>query len=123
MSKSHVSMEIHICKVCGHKFHTGNLLLDKELKQRLGRDTLTGYGLCNADQQRYNDGYLALIEISNAKDSSMTIGNTIPDRTGTILHIRREVFNQMFSHNKVGEEIPMIFIDTKLCTKLKELVK
>src|SRR3546814_5168048 len=43
--KSHVSLEQHVCLVCGVAFDTGAILLDKRLRASLERHTATGWGL------------------------------------------------------------------------------
>ncbi len=48
--KSYVSLEQHVCLVCGHAYDTGNLLLDKRLRASMQRHTTTGMGLCPDDQ-------------------------------------------------------------------------
>ena len=35
--KSHVSLEQHVCLVCGKAFDTGTILLDKRLRQSLAQ--------------------------------------------------------------------------------------
>ncbi|WP_430522156.1 hypothetical protein [Pseudomonas aeruginosa] len=44
--KSHVSLEQHVCLVCGTAFDTGAILLDKRLRASMERHTATGWGLC-----------------------------------------------------------------------------
>ncbi|SFE17291.1 hypothetical protein SAMN03159379_07464, partial [Variovorax sp. NFACC26] len=43
--KSHVSMEQHLCLVCGLGFDTGGILFDRRLRQSMQRHTVTGWGL------------------------------------------------------------------------------
>lgn len=40
--KSHVSLEQHVCLVCGTAFDTGAILLDKRLRASMERHTATG---------------------------------------------------------------------------------
>ncbi len=42
--KSHVSLEQHVCLVCGTAFDTGAVLLDKRLRASMERHTATGWG-------------------------------------------------------------------------------
>ncbi len=44
--KLHVSLEQHVCLVCGTAFDTGAILLDKRLRASMERRTATGWGLC-----------------------------------------------------------------------------
>lgn len=55
--KSHVSLERHLSLVCGVAYDTGNLLLDKRLRQSMGRYTTTGWGLCARHQKLSDDFY------------------------------------------------------------------
>lgn len=55
--KSHVSLERHVSLVCGVAYDTGNLLLDKRLRQSMGRYTTTGWGLCARHQKLSYDFY------------------------------------------------------------------
>ena len=48
--KSHVSLEQHVCLVCGTAFDTGAILLDKRLRASMERHTATGWGLCPEHQ-------------------------------------------------------------------------
>ena len=60
--KSHVSLEQHVCLVCGTAFDTGAILLDKRLRASMERHTATGWGLCPEHQKLADDGFVALIE-------------------------------------------------------------
>ena len=48
--KSHVSLEQHVCLVCGAGFDTGTILLDKRLRASMERHTAIGWGLCPEHQ-------------------------------------------------------------------------
>ena len=49
--KSHVSIEQHICLVCGAAFETGSILLDRRLRASMEHHTKTGWGLCPEHQK------------------------------------------------------------------------
>ncbi len=49
--KSHVSLEQHVCLVCGKAFDTGAVLLDKRLRASMEHHTKTGWGLCPEHQK------------------------------------------------------------------------
>ena len=59
--KSHVSLEQHVCLVCGVKYDTSSILLDKRLRASLEHHTTTGWGLCDEHQKPSNDGFVALV--------------------------------------------------------------
>ena len=46
MPKSYVTIEQHVCPVCGKAHDTGTILLDRRLRERFDMYTPTGYGLC-----------------------------------------------------------------------------
>ena len=60
--KSHVSLERHVCLVCGTAFDTGSILLDKRLRASMERYTTTGWDLCAEHQKLSDDGFVALVE-------------------------------------------------------------
>lgn len=51
--KSHVSLEQHVCLVCGTVFDTGAILLDKRLRTSMKLHTAT---LCPEHQKLFDDG-------------------------------------------------------------------
>ena len=106
--KSHVSMEQHQCFICGTLYETGNILLDKRLKDSMERYTVTGYGLCPEHQQLADSGYIALIVVQPD-------GTT---RTGELVHVKREAAEQMFN-----QEMPkdIAYIDQEIFSHLQQL--
>lgn len=112
--KSYVSLEQRVCVVCGHKFDTGSLLLDKRLRASMERHTLTGHGLCPEHQKLFDDGYIALVECDDAHK-----------RTGTILHMRRTKFNELFTSGTLleGNTTPFVHATIELIEKLKNAAR
>ena len=68
--KSHVSLEQHVCLVCGTAFDTGAILLDKRLRASMERHTATGWGLCPEHQKLADDGFVALVECDPQRSGS-----------------------------------------------------
>lgn len=98
--KSHVSLEQHVCMVCGAAFDTGNLLLDRRLRASLERHTKTGWGLCPAHQKMADEGFVALVECDPQRSGVSDAGRMKPEqayRTGRLAHLRRAVFAQVFN--------------------------
>ncbi len=98
--KSHVSLEQHVCLVCGAAFDTGAVLLDKRLRRSMERHTKTGWGLCPEHQKMADDGYVALVECDLRRSGSQADGRMKPGqayRTGRMAHLRRAVFAQVFN--------------------------
>lgn len=115
--RSHVSLETHICKVCGAQFETGALLLDKRLRPHMERTTTTGWGMCPEHQRLADEDYIALIEIKNMAADFMELEKA--DRTGRIMHMRRAKAAEMFNV-PIPKEIA--FIDKELFDLLFSLV-
>ncbi|MBJ9756365.1 ATPase [Burkholderia cepacia] len=98
--KSHVSLEQHVCLVCGKAFDTGTILLDKRLRASMEHHTATGWGLCPEHQKLSDDGFVALVECDPQRSGSQAGGRIKPEqayRTGRLAHLRRTVFAQMFN--------------------------
>jgi hypothetical protein len=87
--KSHVSLEQHECVVCGTRYDTGALLLNKRLAQTLDKHTVTGLGLCPSHQKLADDGFVALVE-AEQRD-----GKTY--RLGRLAHVRAAVWPNLFN--------------------------
>lgn len=120
--KSYVTMEQHICEVCGNPYDTGALLLDKSLRQRFDRYTVTAWGgMCPEHQKLKDDGFIALIEVDESK--SRVHGDTVKQqnacRTGTIVHIREAVWDQIF--NLPAPEGKIAFIPMEVTTMLQKI--
>ena len=98
--RSHVSLEQHVCLVCGATFDTGNLLLDRRLRASMEHHTKTGWGLCPEHQKMADDGFVALVECDPQRSSAPGAGRMKPEqayRTGRLAHLRRAVFTQVFN--------------------------
>jgi hypothetical protein len=120
--KSFVTLEQHQCAVCGVAFDTGAILLDKRLNDRFEHKTLTGVSLCPEHKKRYDEGYVALIEVdpeqSVADGSKMTPENA--HRTGTIAHVKRDVYAKAF--NIPVPDGPMAFCEPEVIKYLESLM-
>jgi hypothetical protein len=118
MTKSYVSLEQKICPVCGETFDSGSILMDKKLRNSFEHKTVTRYGLCPEDEKRNSEGYIALIVVNNqGQDKTITLDKA--NRTGEIVHIKREVFTELF--NRPCPTEPFVFIDKNLFTFLESL--
>lgn len=121
MNKSYVSMEQKICKVCGNKYDTGALLMDKRLRDSMEKYTVTGMGCCGECTDHFNKGFIALVEVSNAPKYGTTLLNENAERTGTIARLRKTVFNQVFN-TKVSDTQKMVFVEPEVIVYLQTLV-
>lgn len=98
--KSHVSLERHVCLVCGAAFDTGAILLDRRLRASMERHTTTGWSLCAEHRKLFDDGYVALVECDPQRSGLPVDADRLkPEqayRTGRIAHVKREVFARLF---------------------------
>lgn len=115
--KSFVTMEQQVCLVCGQLFDTGSLLVDLHLRKRFDRNTATGWGLCPEHKAKHQEGYIALVECDKAKSTKISNDNISPEgawRTGTIVHLRREVAKDLFRISDAAIAGPMVFYEPEL---------
>ena len=125
MEKSYVTLEQNVCVVCGQPFDTGQLLLDRRLRERFDRHTVTGWGLCPEHEKLYEDGYVALVGVDPTKSGPHKEALKPEDayRTGEVMHMRFSVFENVFSTavvEKEGRKLPMVFVDQAVIDQLKE---
>jgi hypothetical protein len=119
-------MEQHLCVVCWEPCDTGSLLIDERLRNSFDPKTVTGlHGLCEEHQKLYDDGYFAMVEVSNPENTSGDVlKNQDAERTGRIIHIRFEVAERLFNQpvqKKGGKYLPMSFISTEAADKLQQM--
>lgn len=133
VEQSHVSMETHICVVCGKEYDTGSILFDKGLRPKLNNKTLTGNGLCKEDQAKYDDDFIALIEIDPAQSKINSGASTVTSgdayRTGTVVHLKKKVYEELFvnhpsAHKAITPDMPpMAFVDREVIEKLQGMIR
>ena len=119
MNTDYVKMEKHVCVVCGHTYDTGAILLHKQLRSI--KEDVTGNGLCPDDQKKFNDGYIALVAVSN-KGTSNTLKQEEAYRTGTIIHMKEEVFFNMVQQTPPSPRLPLVFIEEKVVELIKNMM-
>lgn len=122
MEKSHVTMEEHICPICGNKHDTGAILLDKHMRKRFDRKTATGYGICKDCQEKLDAGFIALVEVRNASGRS-TLKQEEAYRTGRMVWMQKSVALQIFNMPESAYDRGMMFIDKEVMDKLIEMEK
>ena len=117
MDKSYVTLEQHVCRVCGVSFDSGNLLMDTRLRKRFDHKTSTGWGMCAEHQKLADEGFVALVE---AKDSGRN--NLKPeeaDRTGRLAHIKVAAFQRVI--NTPVPEGKVCFISPEAFNRIIEM--
>ena len=133
MTKSHVTLEQHICVVCGKTFDTGAILMDtridynyctgeRKLRETFEHHTLTGNGLCPEHQKLNDEGYVALVEIDPTKPEIRGAVVKPEDgyRTGRIAHVRRAVYEKLFNVQLTAKQ-PMAFCDPEVMAYLERI--
>ena len=123
MVKSHVSMEQHVCPVCGAVHDTGAILLDKRLRESLERHTLTGRSLCPQCTERAESGMIALVGVDPERSAPPTEnGNMDPNhayRTGRIAWLRREIWSQLL--DAPLPDVSMVFVEDGVLDVLERI--
>lgn len=123
--KSPVSLEQHVCLVCGKAFDTGAVLLDKRLRASMEHHTKTGWGLCPEHQKLSDDGFVALVECDPQRSGSPAGSARMkPDqayRTGRLAHVRRTVFAQVFNVS-IDDKQTCVFVELGVIDQLQSMV-
>ena len=119
---SHVAMAKKICEVCGivHEFNT-EILIHRQLKDIDPDKTITGFGLCEEHQQKFDEGYIALVA-ANVLASEVRDGNVKREDaqpTGELAHVRRTVFNDLFN-TQVDDNLPLVFVEPNVIKMLTQ---
>lgn len=65
--KNWVGLEVRLCLVCGKRYETGRLLLDKRMRKVYSRYVLTGTGLCPEHEKELKNGNVFLLECETRK--------------------------------------------------------
>ena len=122
--KSHVSLEQHVCLVCGTRFDTGTILLDRRLRASMEHHTATGWGLCAEHQKLSDDGFVALVECDPQRSGSPAGGGRVkPEqayRTGRLAHLKREAFAQVFNV-PIAADQPCVFVEPGVIEQLQTM--
>ncbi|WP_186266975.1 ATPase [Burkholderia gladioli] len=123
--KSHVSLEQHVCLVCGVYFDTGAILLDRRLRASMEQHTATGWGLCSEHQKLSDDRFVALVECDPQRSGSPAGGASVkPEqayRTGRLVHLRRELFARVFNV-QIADKQPCVFVEPGVIEQLQSLI-
>lgn len=124
--KSHVSLEQHVCLVCGIAYETGSVLLDRRLRASLMRYTTTGWGLCAEHQPLFSAGFVALVECDPQRSGMPLSGDHVkPEqvyRTGRLVHLKREVFAAVFD-TPIAADQAVVFVEPGVIERLQAMVK
>ena len=92
-NKSHVGLGVHVCPVC-FKEHDEVVLLHRRLAKTLEHKNFIGFEMCPEHQEKFNEGYVALVEVRNDTPIS-SVKDAIP--TGNFVHIHKQLWPQIFN--------------------------
>jgi len=123
--KSYVSLEQHVCLVCGTAFDTGSVLLDRRLRASMNNHTTTDWGLCAEHRKLFDDGFVALVECDPQRSGSPSSNDRLkPEqayRTGRLAHLRREVFSRVFNV-PIADKQSCVFVEPGVIEQLQSMV-
>jgi hypothetical protein len=109
--KSPVRLAQRECIICGTHYGTGEILLDKRMRQSMDRYTLVGNGICPEHQKLIDDGFVLLVEATERN------GDTY--RTGTFLQVKRTAWPQMFNTEAPPKGVAFITPDVVAMIKAR----
>ncbi|UYO95566.1 ATPase [Pollutimonas sp. M17] len=110
---------------CGSPYDTGNILLDKRLRQSMVRHTVTGWGLCPEHGRMFEEGFIALVECGPQRSGVPSLGRIDPEqayRTGWLAHLRREVFAKVFNV-PISAQQPFVFVEPEVIDHLQAMIE
>ncbi|AJP48574.1 ATPase [Rugosibacter aromaticivorans] len=122
--KSHVSLEQHVCLVCGVTYDTGSILLDKRLCASMKHHTTTGWSLCPEHQKLSDDGFVAMVECDPER-SGLPGDRLKPEqayRTGRLAHLKREAFATVFNV-PIAADQTCVFVEPGVIERLQAMVE
>ena len=131
MGKELVSMGQHLCSVCGQPFDSGEILIAKRINKQGGSNleqkTVTGYGLCEAHQKLYDEGYLALVEAKDPGAGADRMKQADAYRLGRVAHVRFSKAEEMFTgvdlYEKNGKPQVLMFAPPEVLDMFEQAAK
>lgn len=118
MNKSHVSMGVMLCPVCGCK-HSETTLLQKQLKEVFHESSTEKvdieYELCSEHRKIHEQGYVALVEIDPDKSD---IDNGVFYHTGNIAFMLRGIAKKVFIKRDISK--PIIRVEIGVLQELQK---
>jgi hypothetical protein len=119
MEKSYVGTGAYICPVCA-KRHSEEVLVNTKLKKTLEKDMSLGWQLCPEHKEQRTNGFVFLVGIDESKSKQTDSLNGIW-RTGKVIAIKENVYNQIF--NIPIDERKIAFCDDETIDKLNSMVE
>jgi hypothetical protein len=100
-----------ICPVCGKNL--GNQKI--QLRKHLQLEKATDWKLCEKDQKLFDEGFVAMIEVFNPKQTVISDGKLLEQdaaRTGRIYHLRRALAQDFFQA-PIDPAWPLCYVSNK----------
>jgi hypothetical protein len=98
-----VTMEYKMCPVTGEEHNVG-ILIDKRLRKKFGRKTVTGYAFSPEVQDNIDKGFVAMVEVDPSKSEirgdKKTLTMEDAYRTGRLCYLKKEVAVELFGEIK-----------------------
>jgi len=117
--KSYVTIATKICPVCGVEFDSGELLMDRRMRETFEMRTLTGMEMCDEHKRMVDDGFIHLIVVKNERrNGADRLKPEDADRTGEVVHMKREAATRLFNVQIDG---PMLFIDEEVAEQIRQI--
>jgi hypothetical protein len=119
--KSYTSIEQHVCVICGHKYETGSVLLDKRLKDSFEMHTVTKEGICGKCEEQCKK-YVLLVVCDESKSGDIQDGKIKPGdvwRTGEIIQVKKSALGKIFN---IPINTKFCFINQESANKLKSMI-
>ena len=113
--RNYVGIGVHVCPVC-LKEHDEVVLIDKSLRPTLDERSFVGWAMCAEHEERWQEGYIALIECSNDRQPTLKNAN----RTGAIAHVRKEAWPRIF--NVPAPDTPIAFVQQGVIERLQGMM-
>jgi len=102
--KSFTTIEQRVCRVTGKKYDTNTLLIDKRLREKYEMYTITGWGFSPEVVEKFEEGYVALVEVDETKSSKDDKGQITPQgayRLGRVAYIKKKVLLELVPTLKI----------------------
>lgn len=117
-----VALEQRQCIICDKLYETGNLLMDRQLRNIFeNKYACTGFGVCPEHQKYIADGYVICLEVGNKPSENGEVMK--PEeayRTGNLCFIRKEAACEIFN---TLIESPVVYLEVGVIEKLKSIFK
>lgn len=117
-----VAVEQQICEICGHNVETGAILLDRRLRGKFeNMHVTTGIGRCAGCKTLVAEDRVALVTILDQGQGDM-ITNENAVRTGSLIWMKRHIFNDIFSVDQDTDKFDFMFIDKEIENKIRDML-